>query len=49
MEIAGEAGAHTVELSLDRSDVANAFARSIRGPATATVPQFVAELPSQVA
>ena len=43
------AGADTVELNLEQSGISRAFARRIRGPATATVPAFVAELLGEAA
>lgn len=48
VDVASDAGAHTVELNLDQTEVASAFARSILGPATRTVPGFVDELLLQV-
>jgi NAD-dependent deacetylase len=44
VDIARQGGAHTVEMNLDRTEVASAFARSIRGPASRTVPAWVDEL-----
>lgn len=44
VEIARQAGAHTVGLNLDQSDVADAFEEAIRGRATFTVPTFVEKL-----
>ncbi|MBL8565014.1 MAG: NAD-dependent deacylase [Hyphomicrobiaceae bacterium] len=44
VEIAGSAGAHTVELNLEPSDGASHFAEAIHGPATSVVPAFVEEL-----
>lgn len=41
VDIAGRAGARTVELNLDPTDVSDAFEESINGPATETVPPFV--------
>jgi len=41
---AGHAGAHTVELNLEPSDVNSQFAEKIYGPATEIVPAFVADL-----
>lgn len=44
VDIARGAGAHTVELNLDETDIATAFARTIHGRATETVPGFVGEI-----
>ena len=44
VEIAADAGAHTIELNLDKTEVASAFHRTIRGRATETVPRLVDEL-----
>lgn len=44
VDIARRTGARTVELNLERTDVGNAFAESIHGPATETVPSFVDSL-----
>lgn len=41
VDIARAAGAHTVELNLDRTEIASAFAETIHGRATETVPGFV--------
>lgn len=38
---AAQAGAETVEINLERSDVAGAFDRHILGPATRSVPGWV--------
>ncbi|MDX2257739.1 MAG: NAD-dependent deacylase [Hyphomicrobiaceae bacterium] len=42
--LASQAGAHTVELNLEASDVSGAFAEHIHGPATAVVPAYVERL-----
>lgn len=44
VDIARGAGAHTVELNLDRTDVASAFAQTIRGRASQSVPAYVDNL-----
>lgn len=44
VQLAAEAGAHTVELNLDRSLVNNHFKESIQGAATRIVPDYVAGL-----
>lgn len=44
VDIARDAGADTVELNLDDTEVADAFGESIRGRATETVPELVDEL-----
>jgi len=44
VDIAGGAGARTVELNLERTDIASAFSESITGPATETVPELVERL-----
>jgi NAD-dependent deacetylase len=44
VELARASGAETVELNLDPSDVAGAFDRVILGPASQTVPRWVAEV-----
>ncbi|MFD1343763.1 NAD-dependent deacylase [Litorisediminicola beolgyonensis] len=44
VEEARLAGAHTVEINLDRSDVAHVFDRHLIGPASETVPAWVEEL-----
>jgi NAD-dependent deacetylase len=44
VEIASASGARTVELNLAPSAASDAFAERRLGPATQTVPQFVAEL-----
>jgi NAD-dependent deacetylase len=41
---ARRAGAETLEINLEPSDVAGLFARHMRGPATETVPAWVGEL-----
>ncbi len=44
VEIAGGAGAHTVELNLEPSSTTSAFTETRHGPATEIVPAWVAEL-----
>ncbi|MFN3869085.1 MAG: NAD-dependent deacylase [Hyphomicrobiaceae bacterium] len=44
VEIARDAGAHTVELNLEPSDGASRFDECIHGPATEIVPRYVARL-----
>ena len=44
VECANMAGAHTVELNLERSSVGDAFAEHRHGPASEVVEQFVREL-----
>lgn len=44
VEMAGRAGAHTVEITLEPSAVHTAFDEKIYGPATQTVPQWMEKL-----
>ena len=44
VEIAGRAGAHTVELNLEPSSVVSGFAETRFGPASEVVPAWVAEM-----
>lgn len=44
VDIAGETGARTVEINLERTGIASAFSESITGPATETVPAFIEDL-----
>lgn len=44
VEVAGRAGAQTVEINLERSAVHSAFDEAIYGAATATVPAWVTQL-----
>ena len=44
VEIANEAGAHTVELNLEPSEGASSFREAIHGPATQVVPAYVEKL-----
>lgn len=47
VDMATQAGADTLEINLAPSSRANAFARSLIGPATTTVPQWVDEVLGQ--
>lgn len=44
VEIANQAGAHSIELNLEPSNVANAFAEHITGSATKTLPKLVNDI-----
>ncbi|HSH42988.1 MAG TPA: Sir2 family NAD+-dependent deacetylase [Arenicellales bacterium] len=44
VEIARHAGAHTVELNLDRSEASDVFDECVQGPATESVPALVERL-----
>lgn len=48
VDIAGAAGAYTVELNLDPTESAGAFDESMRGKATEIVPRFIGRILSQV-
>ncbi len=47
VEVASGAGALTLELNLEPSDVASAFGETRVGPATKLVPDWVAEILSE--